>query len=97
MQAFLDAILAGATGADLAAIPLPESYRAAFVRKEDVAMFEGLDSPDKDPRKSLYVDEVPTPEIAPDEVVLDRASARAAGVKVGDVMRSVTVTPVDRV
>ena len=70
MQAFLDAILAGATGADLAAIPLPESYRAAFVRKEDVAMFEGLDSPDKDPRKSLYVDEVPTPEIAPDEVVL---------------------------
>ena len=70
MQAFLDAILAGATGADLAAIPLPESYRAAFVRKDDIGMFEGLDSADKDPRKSLHVDEVPTPELAPDEVVL---------------------------
>jgi crotonyl-CoA reductase len=70
MQAFLDAILAGATGADLAAIPLPESYRAAFVRKDDIGMFEGLASADKDPRKSLHVDEVPTPELAPDEVVL---------------------------
>jgi crotonyl-CoA reductase len=70
MQAFLDAILAGAPGEDLANIPLPESYRAAFVRKEDVGMFEGLDSSDKDPRKSLYIGDVATPEIAPDEVVL---------------------------
>ncbi len=70
MHEFLDAILAGAPGDELAAIPLPESFRAAFVRKEDIGMFEGLDSADKDPRKSLYVDDVATPEIAPDEVVL---------------------------
>ena len=31
-------------------------------------MFEGVDSCDKDPRKSLHVDEVATPELAPDEV-----------------------------
>ncbi|MCC6437359.1 MAG: crotonyl-CoA carboxylase/reductase [Acidimicrobiales bacterium] len=70
MQAILEAIQAGANGDDLANIPLPESYRAAFVRKADVGMFEGLDSPDKDPRKSLHIGEVATPEIAPDEVVL---------------------------
>lgn len=70
MQAILEAIQAGATGQELAAIPLPESYRAAFVRKEDIGMFEGVDSPDKDPRKSLHIGDVPTPELAPDEVVL---------------------------
>ena len=32
-------------------------------------MFEGLASADKDPTKSLHVDDVPTPELAPDEVV----------------------------
>ena len=31
-------------------------------------MFEGLESEDKDPRKSLHVDDVATPELAPDEV-----------------------------
>ena len=51
----------------LAAIPLPDSYRAAFVRRDEVDMFEGLASADKDPRKSLHVDEVLLPELAPDE------------------------------
>ena len=31
-------------------------------------MFEGIASADKDPRKSLQVGEIPTPELAPDEV-----------------------------
>ena len=68
MQAILQAIQAGASGEELAAIPIPESYRGAFVLREEQAMFEGLDSADKDPRKSLHVDEVATPELAPDEV-----------------------------
>jgi crotonyl-CoA reductase len=51
-------------------IPLPESYRAAFVRREDTTMFEGMASRDKDPRKSLHVGEVALPEIAPDEAVV---------------------------
>ena len=67
MQEILDAIESGASGEDIAALPIPESYRAAFVRKEDAEMFEGLESPDKDPRKSLHIGDVATPELAPDE------------------------------
>jgi crotonyl-CoA reductase len=67
MQPILEAIQAGAPPDELAALPLPESYRAALVRAEDVEMFQGIDSADKDPRKSIHVDEVPVPELAPDE------------------------------
>jgi crotonyl-CoA reductase len=70
MQKILDAIEAGASGDELASLPLPESYRAAFVRREDAGMFEGIASADKDPRKSLHIGEVPLPEIAPDEAVV---------------------------
>ncbi len=63
----LQAALAGATGDELAGLPLPEAYRAAFVRRDEVGMFEGVASADKDPRKSLHVGEVPLPELAPDE------------------------------
>jgi crotonyl-CoA reductase len=68
MQDFLEAIKNDASGDDLANMPLPESYRAAFVLREETDMFEGLDSWDKDPRSSLHVDQVPIPELAPDEV-----------------------------
>ena len=66
MQEILDAIQGGASGDDIAALAIPESYRAAFVRREDIEMFEGVESWDKDPRKSLHVDDVATPELAPD-------------------------------
>jgi crotonyl-CoA reductase len=68
MQEILEAIQAGASGDEIAALPIPESYRAAFVQREEQGMFEGMKSEDKDPRKSLHVDEVATPELAPDEV-----------------------------
>ncbi len=67
MEAFRDAILAGAPGEELARIPLPESYRAAFVRKDEAGMFSGLASREKDPRASLHVDHVAVPDLAPDE------------------------------
>ncbi len=70
MQPFLDAILSGASGEDIAAIPIPESYRAAHVLRSEQEMWAGVESEDKDPRKSLHVGEVPTPEIAPDEVYI---------------------------
>ncbi|MDA8276078.1 MAG: crotonyl-CoA carboxylase/reductase [Actinomycetota bacterium] len=70
MQHILDAIQAGASGDELAALPLPESYRAALVRREDADMFEGVDSVDKDPRKSIRVEEVTVPELAPDEAYI---------------------------
>jgi len=70
MENILEAIQAGASGEELANTPLPESYRAAFVRRDETEMFAGIASADKDPRKSLHVDEVPLPEIAPDEAVV---------------------------
>jgi len=70
MQQILEAIQSGASGDDIANLPLPESYRAAFVLKDEQNMFEGLDSADKDPRKSLHVDDVALPELAPDEAVV---------------------------
>ena len=68
--AIQQAILEGASGDDIAALPLPESYRAAFVKRDDVGMFEGLASEDKDPRESLHIGEVAMPELAPDEVYI---------------------------
>ena len=67
MKAFQEAILAGAPGEEIAGIPLPDSYRAAFVRRDEVDMFEGVESAAKDPRRSLHVEEVAVPELAPDE------------------------------
>src|SRR3954447_19289792 len=67
MDSMLEAINAGASGDELAALPLPESFRAALVRRDEAGMFEGLDSPEKDPRKSLHVEDVALPELAPDE------------------------------
>ena len=49
---------------------MPESYRAVTVHKDEVDMFEGLASKDKDPRKSLHVDDVPLPELGPGEALV---------------------------
>ncbi|HET7194382.1 MAG TPA: crotonyl-CoA carboxylase/reductase [Nocardioides sp.] len=68
MQNILDAILAGNAGPeDFANLDLPESYRAVTVHKEDADMFEGLSTSEKDPRKSLHVEDVPLPELGPGE------------------------------
>jgi crotonyl-CoA reductase len=68
MQEILEAIQAGACGDDLANLPIPESYRAAYVLRDEQTMWDGVASEDKDPRKSLHVGEIATPELAPDEV-----------------------------
>jgi crotonyl-CoA reductase len=68
MSELLDAAVAGESSDVLAEIPMPETTRAVFVRREDQDMFEGLESSEKDPRQSLRIDDVPVPELAPDEV-----------------------------
>ncbi len=71
MQNVLDAIQSGtATSGDFASLTLPESYRAAFVKKDEVDMFEGLAAKEKDPRRSLHVDEVPMPDLGPGEALV---------------------------
>jgi len=71
MKDILETILsADATPADFAALPVPEHYRGITVRQDEVAMFEGRASRDKDPRESLHLDEVPTPELGPGEALV---------------------------
>src|SRR5271168_1929090 len=67
MSEILTAALAGASADELAALPLPDSYRAALVKRGETGIFDGMESSDKDPRRSLHVEEVPLPELAPDE------------------------------
>ena len=68
MSPLNEAVLSSAEAEDLAATPLPDTYRAAFLRREDQEIFRGV--ADKDVRRTLHVGEVPMPELAPDEVVV---------------------------
>lgn len=70
MQNLLDAIVQGAPGDEIANIPLPESYRAAVVLESEQTMFEGMESSEKDPRRSIHLQEIELPELAPDEAVI---------------------------
>ncbi|XVX21390.1 crotonyl-CoA carboxylase/reductase [Actinomycetota bacterium] len=71
MQQIRDAIMSGDRSEETYAnLEVPESYRAAVVRKDEVGMFEGVKSKDKDPRKSLHIDDVPIPELAPGEALV---------------------------
>ncbi len=56
--------------AEVGAIPLPDHYRAVTLHREDVEMFAGIPSAEKDPRKSLHVEEVPLPELGPGEALV---------------------------
>ncbi|KZM75844.1 crotonyl-CoA carboxylase/reductase [Nocardia terpenica] len=62
------AVVSGASSDVLERIPVPTEYTAAHLRIEDVDMFRGV--ADKDVRRSIHVDKVPMPELAPDEVLI---------------------------
>ncbi|MDQ3275919.1 MAG: crotonyl-CoA carboxylase/reductase [Actinomycetota bacterium] len=71
MKQILDAILAGSTGPeDFAELAVPPAYRAVTVHKDETQMFDGLATADKDPRRSLHVDEVAVPEVGPGEALV---------------------------
>ena len=71
ISALLDVALdPEATPEAIESTPLPQSMRAAVVRAEEAEMFAGLESSEKDPRKSLHVDEVPVPPLGPNEVLI---------------------------
>jgi crotonyl-CoA reductase len=67
MEHIVEAIESGASGNDLAQLPIPDTYRAAHVLKSEQDMWADVASTDKDPRRSLHVGPVPTPQLAPDE------------------------------
>ena len=71
MQQILDAVLASDTAdEEFGELTLPETYQGITVHKDEIDMFEGLASRDKDPRKSLHLDDVPIPELAPGEALV---------------------------
>ena len=71
MNTLRDAILSGKAGPeDYVGLPLPESMLAIATHRDEVTMFEGLESHEKDPRRSLHLDEVPVPEVGPNEALV---------------------------
>ena len=64
------AIIEGAPGDEIGALPLPATMLAAVTRKDEQGMFEGTAPEDKDPRKSLHVDRVPIPPLGPNECLI---------------------------
>ncbi|MGH4024088.1 MAG: crotonyl-CoA carboxylase/reductase [Pseudonocardiaceae bacterium] len=69
VQKILDAILADDLDA-VGKLPVPETYQAMTVHADEAEMFAGLPSQDKDPRRSLHLDEVPVPELGPGEALV---------------------------
>ncbi|WP_344652493.1 crotonyl-CoA carboxylase/reductase [Cryptosporangium japonicum] len=69
MKQILEAILSDELDA-VGGLEVPESYRGVVVRKDEADMFAGRDSRDKDPRESLHVQDVATPELGPGEALV---------------------------
>lgn len=71
MHNILDALsMDGMSSNEWANIPVPDSYRALTVRKDGSGMFEGLSGADRDPRRSLRVEDVPVPELRAGEAIV---------------------------
>ncbi|MEV0072724.1 crotonyl-CoA carboxylase/reductase [Amycolatopsis sp. NPDC050768] len=71
MKQIVAAVTAENISADeIGSVPVPESYRAAVVLAAESDMFEGMATADKDPAKALHVQQVATPEVGPDEVLV---------------------------
>ncbi len=69
MQEILDAILAEHFD-EVGRLTIPQEYRGVTVHADETEMFAGLPTRDKDPRKSLHVDDVATPELGPGEALI---------------------------
>lgn len=70
MQEIIDAIESRAGREVFEAIQIPSTYKAVTVHKSDESMFSGLSFREKDPRKSLHLDQVPVPELAAGEALI---------------------------
>ncbi|MFC4951227.1 crotonyl-CoA carboxylase/reductase [Pseudonocardia sp. GCM10023141] len=69
MQEILDAILAEQFS-EISGLDLPDHYRGVTVHADEADMFKGMATRDKDPRKSLHLDDVATPELGPGEAIV---------------------------
>ena len=65
-----DAVLAGADEEVFAELEIPDTYRAVTIHRDEQGMFEGLSSREKDPRRSMHLDDVPLPPLAAGEALI---------------------------
>ncbi|WP_436845382.1 crotonyl-CoA carboxylase/reductase [Streptomyces sioyaensis] len=71
MQEVIRAVTSkGLSAEDFGHLPIPEVYRAIVIRKEETDIFEGAETADKDPRKTLHLETVPTPQPGPGEALI---------------------------
>jgi crotonyl-CoA reductase len=63
-----EAVVSDIDPEELRSLPVPDYFSAAVVREADQSIFENMQ--DKDVRKSLLVEQVPMPELAPDEALI---------------------------
>ncbi|WP_405783793.1 crotonyl-CoA carboxylase/reductase [Streptomyces sp. NBC_00859] len=71
MKEIVSAVLSDSARAeDFAAMTVPDSYRGAVVLKHETTMFAGMATADKDPGKSVHIQDVPTPEPGPGEALV---------------------------
>ena len=70
MQHIVDAIEANAGVEDFSNLDVPTSYRGITVHRDEQSMFDGVPTRDRDPRQSLHLDDIPTPELAAGEALI---------------------------
>ena len=69
-QAVLQAIDAGASSEEFGAIPLPDTYTGVALHAEDAETLGKLPREEKRPSLAMHVEQVPMPELAPDEALI---------------------------
>ena len=70
MKSIVEAIESRASAESFLSLAVPKTFQAVTTHKDEQKLFEGIPSADKDPRKSLHVDEVPLPELGPSEALV---------------------------
>ena len=71
MQHIVDAIeWQGADPTIFETIEIPDHYRGLTIHADEVGIFADLPRSQRDPRKSLHVEEVPTPDVGPGEALI---------------------------
>ena len=66
----VQAIEAAAASEEFAALPVPEAYRAVALHADDAERIAATPKDEKRPSLGMHVEDVPTPELAPDEVLI---------------------------
>jgi crotonyl-CoA reductase len=70
MKAIAEAAEARASADAVLGLELPKTMRAVTTHRDEEKMFEGLPSAEKNPTKSLHVDEVAVPALGPNEALV---------------------------